>query len=225
MKKKNNALNFLKPVENKESFFKRISQIYSRYDDRYIMIEDAYNDAKSAFDGLERESGERYFEHLRAVALIQIDHLRIRDHRLIVAGLLHDIVEDIPSWPIQRVYSKYGKDIATWVDYSSKPSEKDISDKNERNRVFYKKLKDSPREVSLIKLPDRWHNTITLWDCPKEKILRKIAETKEHLLPLSEKHIVLIHELESTIAVLEKRLKKEEKVKLPVKPIKKKGGK
>lgn len=206
MKKK-----LVKPLENKRTFFKRISEIYSVYDWRYKLIEKAYDDAKDAFREKYREGGERYFEHLRGTTLILIDYLGIRDYRLIIAALLHDIVEDIPSWIIQRVCREYDKKIALLVDYVSKPSEKDYPDKKKRNQVYHDKLGNAPRKAIILKLADRWHNLLTLWACPVEKILRKIEETRKYYLPLAKKHNILFHELESAIAVLEKRLKKGEK--------------
>ena len=69
------TITLLRAAENKETFFRRISALYPTRDERYRAIAAAYEDAKDAFRGVERESGERYFEHLRAVALIIIDKL------------------------------------------------------------------------------------------------------------------------------------------------------
>ena len=116
------ALRFLKEAENRETFFRRIALIFPTLDPRYRLIERAYNDAKEAFRGIQRESGERYFEHIRAVALIVVDYLRVRDADLIVAALLHDIVEDRDDWTIARVQDEYGERVALLVEYLSKPS-------------------------------------------------------------------------------------------------------
>ena len=78
----------LRQAENREKFFKRIASFLAPSDPRYQLIEKAYKYAKNAFRGRERKDGGRYFEHLRAVALILIDYFRIRDHVLIVAALL-----------------------------------------------------------------------------------------------------------------------------------------
>ena len=47
-------------------------------------------------------------------------------------------------------------------------------DKDERNHVYHSRFDNAPREFFYIKLADRWHNLITQWDTPVEKILRKI---------------------------------------------------
>lgn len=200
---------FLKAAENRVSFFRRISTFFPTLDFRYQMILKAYDIAKDEFREKYREDGDRYFEHLRAVALILIDYLRIHDYRIIVAALLHDIVEDIPSWTIDRVRREFGDEIALMVEWLTKPSAKNFASKEERNRFYNKWLFDAPRNVIIIKLADKFHNMITLWACSKKKQLRKIAEAKEYYVPLAEKEIILIHELEAAIAELEAGLKKK----------------
>lgn len=190
--------------ENRETFFKRIGGIFPRLDPRYQAIEKAYDQAKKAFAGTERESGERYFEHLRAVTIIIIDYLRIRDHEIIIAGLEHDIVEDVLDWTIERVEKEFGTRVALLVEWLTKPPLSDFGgSKEKRNDYYYKKISQAPRDFWLIKLPDRLHNLITLWDCSEEKRKRKIEETKRYFLPVAEREIILIHEMESAISALE----------------------
>lgn len=192
-------IKFLKEAENRESFFRRISRFFPSHDPRYKLIEKAYNTAKDAFRGVEREGGDRYFEHLRAVALILIDYLHVRDANIIAAALLHDIVEDIASWPIERVDLEFGEEIALMVEWVTKPPEAGFSSKEERNRMYDERLMQAPRDAILIKLADRLHNVITLWSCPPEKRARKIDETRMYYLPLAEKHWILYYELEEAL--------------------------
>lgn len=180
-------------MESRETFFLRIARIYPETDYRYKLIVKAYNTAKDAFRDINREGGERYFEHLRSVTLILVDHLRIKDHDLICAGILHDIVEDIPSWTVERVALEFNTNIASLVDWLTK------TDGNNYNQ----RLAFAPRDVKIIKLADRLHNLTTLWSCSKEKRIRKIDETRRYYLPLAEQEIVLIHEIEQAILVLE----------------------
>lgn len=189
-------------AKDRQSFFKIIASIYPTLDPRYKLIEKAYNDAKDAFRGKSRESGERYFEHLRAGALIQVVYLRVRDHRLTAAELLHDIVEDTPSWTIERVKEEYGNEIGLHLEWVTKP-EHIFSSKEECLRVYHSRFSEAPREFFLIKFPERLHNMLTLWPCSKEKQRRKIEETKRYYLPHAEKHLILLHELEAAIEELE----------------------
>ncbi len=196
-------LNVLTAAENRESFFKRIARIFPTLDPRYKTIERAYNSAKDAFRGKTRESGERYFEHLRAVALILIEHLRIRDHVLIVAALLHDIVEDSKYWTIDRVRVEFGDDVALLVEWLSKPPKDDFDSKEERDSEYHSKFQSAPRNFFIIKLADRLHNIITLGACSAKKRRRKIEETRRFYLPYAERELVLVHELEKALIKLE----------------------
>jgi (p)ppGpp synthase/HD superfamily hydrolase len=81
--------------KSRASFFGVVERYYPKGSSDYFLIESAYNTAKDAFRDGVREGGERYFEHLRAVALILMVYLRVRDANVIAAALLHDIVEDI----------------------------------------------------------------------------------------------------------------------------------
>lgn len=195
---------FLSSAENRASFFNRIAQYYPKSDSRYREVERAYNFAKDAFRGRFRDGGkERYFEHIRAVTLFLIVYVRVTDHRLIIAALLHDIVEDIPSWTIERVRTEFGDYVATLVDYLSKPSKKEFPSKEERDRVYHCRFCFAPREFFLIKLCDRLHNLITLGTCTEEKRRRKIEETRSYYLPYATTHFILLHEIEDAIANLE----------------------
>lgn len=187
--------------ENKETFFARIERLWPCLDNQHRLIKKAYNDAKDAFRDKFRDDGEtRYFEHIRAVALIVIDYLRVVDADAIIAALMHDIVEDCPQWTVDRVRAEYGDRVALYVDYLSKP---EMEDKQERNYVYHDRLTRAPRAVLLIKLADRLHNLLTLWNCSDDKKIRKIEETRRYYLPLAEREIVLFHELLAAVAELE----------------------
>jgi guanosine-3',5'-bis(diphosphate) 3'-pyrophosphohydrolase len=194
---------FLDLAKNREAFFNIIAAFYPRSDWRYKLIEKAYNDAKDAFRGKEREDGERYFEHIRAVTLILIMYLRRTEYKLIVAALLHDIVEDCPQWTIERVEREYGLEIAVLVDFLTKPDMSGFKTKEERNHVYHFRFQHAPRDFFFIKLADRLHNTLTLGTCLKEKQLRKIAETKEHYLPHAERQFILFHEINEAVSLIE----------------------
>ncbi|MEK7642602.1 MAG: HD domain-containing protein [Patescibacteria group bacterium] len=198
-------MDFLKAAENRGTFFKRISCFFPTLDPRYKLIEKAYQIAKDAFRGIYRDDKEtRYFEHIRAVTLILIDYLRVKDYEIIVAALLHDIVEDIESWTIERVRIEFGDKVALLVEYMTKPPEEDYGSKTERDILYHSRFRFAPREFFLIKLADRLHNTLTLWSCTEEKRRRKIEETVKYYLPYAEEHFILYHELVEAIEVLEK---------------------
>jgi len=187
-------LSFFSKSENRGSFFARIASLYPGSDKRYRLIKKAYDIAKDAFREKYRESGERYFEHLRCVALILIDMLYVYRHLdahiLICAALLHDIVEDIPSWTIERVREEFGEEVAKLVDWLTKRNAKE----------YHERFIRAPRSFFLIKLADRLHNMLTIWSCPRAKILRKIEETEKYYLPFAEQHLILARELHEAVA-------------------------
>jgi (p)ppGpp synthase/HD superfamily hydrolase len=188
--------NIIKKGQDRKSFFSIIADFYPSLDYRYKLIERAYNDAKDAFRDIKRESGERYFEHLRATTLIIILYLRVKDYRIIIASILHDIVEDVPSWTIERVKDVYGKEIALLVQYMTKPQGLPAA---ETDRIYHSRFAQAPRDFFLVKLSDRLTNTLTLNDCSLEKRRRKVEETKRFYLPYAEANQILIHELEQAL--------------------------
>ena len=202
-------VNFLTAVENYDTFFRRIAEIFPETDPRYRLIERAYQTAKDEFGkrNIFRSDGTRYFEHLRAVALILIVYLRVRDAEMIAAALLHDLVEDLrPVWTVARVRREFGDRVAELVYWLTKPQfGKRFRTEAEVDRKYHRMLQDAPRDAVIIKLADRLHNLITLWKQRRERMRAKISETRDFILPLAEKHLVLIHEIEDVLGVAEKR--------------------
>ncbi len=191
----------LEREHSRESFAKLIGRYYPTTDVRYKDIMRAYHIAKDAFHDKYREGGDQYFEHLRAVALIMIEHLRVFDHNLIITGLLHDIVEDVSDeWNYDRLIKEFNETVSGYVWWLSKPKLSEFKSKVERDRFYHHQLLfRAPREVLIVKLPDRLHNLLTMWDVSGDKRQRKIAETEDFYLPLAVREDILIHEIEAAI--------------------------
>jgi GTP pyrophosphokinase len=154
-----------------------------------------------------RDDGETlYFDHLRSAALIGIVYLRLRDENLIAALLLHDIIEDIPGWDVPRLTREFNADIAELVWWVSKdPISDHLRTKQDVETHFHHKLARAPRRAVIIKLCDRLHNLTTLWTHRVEKIRHKVSETRHFIMPLAQEHIVLMHELEAVLELVEHR--------------------
>jgi (p)ppGpp synthase/HD superfamily hydrolase len=192
-------------TETSESFFARIGQLYPRNDDRYKLIEKAYDVARKEFRDVVRTSGERYFEHLRATALILILYLRVWDANVIAAMLLHDIIEDIEGWTYERVALDFNNEVADLVYWVSKPiPDGEIVTKENQDRIYFQRLWHAPRMSVVKKAVDRLHNLITLWDDAKAP--EKIRETRDFLIPIFGHHQILVHEIEGVIDVIESRM-------------------
>ena len=202
-------VSFLLATENRETFFQRIGDIFPETDPRYRLIDHAYQTAKDEFGKKKifRSDGTRYFEHLRAVALILIVYLRVRDAEMIAAALLHDLVEDLrPAWSIARVRREFGDRVAELVYWLTKPEVgKRYRTEEEVDRKYHRSLRDAPRDAAIIKLADRLHNLITLWKQEWGRMQDKVSETRDFILPLAEKHTILIHEIEDILRIVERR--------------------
>lgn len=200
-------LGFLSKAESRETFFARIAEIFPHSDQRYKLIEKAYDTARKEFRNKLRDSGKRYFEHLRASTLILIVYLRVRDPDLIAAMLLHDIVEDIKGWAQDRLAREFNERVAEYVYWVTKPKlGGQFKTPDEVDRKYHRQLRDAPREAILMKVCDRLHNLITMWHQETPRMRRKISETRDFILPLAEKHQLLIHEIEDVLGVIERRL-------------------
>ncbi|MBQ4232887.1 MAG: bifunctional (p)ppGpp synthetase/guanosine-3',5'-bis(diphosphate) 3'-pyrophosphohydrolase [Lachnospiraceae bacterium] len=88
------------------------------------MIEKAYRIAKKAHEGQLRKSGEPYISHPVCVAII-LAELEL-DKESIVAGILHDVVEDTVMTR-EELAEEFNEEIALLVDGVTKLTQLDIS--------------------------------------------------------------------------------------------------
>ena len=149
------------------------------------LIRSAYELAAEAHAGQRRASGEPYVNHAVEVATI-LASLRL-DTATIVAGLVHDAVEDTAvSLPDLRV--RFGDEVAQLVDGVTKIGKVEFRSSTEAQMENYRKLLLSMAEdarVILIKLADRLHNMRTLEHLPVGKQQRIALETREIYAPLA----------------------------------------
>ncbi len=151
------------------------------------MVEKAYRVAEQAHEGQFRQSGEPYVIHPIQVANYLAD-LEL-DLETIIAGLLHDVVEDT-YLTLDEIRDMFGQDVATLVDGVTKLKQLkyETNDKVEIQAENYRKLflamaKDI--RVILIKLADRLHNMQTLEYKSQEKQKEIARETLDIYAPIA----------------------------------------
>ena len=164
-----------------------IRSIYKYHpSDDITMVEKAYQIARDAHKDQKRKSGEPYIIHPLCVAIILAD-LEL-DKESIVAGILHDVVEDTVM-TLDEITEVFGPEVALLVDGVTKLTQLSWSmDKVEiqaenLRKMFLAMAKDI--RVILIKLADRLHNMRTLEFMKPEKQKEKARETMDIYAPIA----------------------------------------
>ena len=149
-------------------------------------IERAYKVAKEAHEGQFRKSGEPYIIHPLCVAII-LAELEL-DKESIIAGLLHDVVEDTVMTS-EDVAMEFGDEVALLVDGVTKLTQLNYQhDKIEvqaenLRKMFLAMAKDI--RVIMIKLADRLHNMRTMQYQSPAKQVEKSRETMDIYAPIA----------------------------------------
>ena len=168
--------------------FEQLEETIRRYhpSSDLSQIEKAYRIAKEAHKDQKRKSGEPYIIHPICVAII-LAELEL-DKETIVAGILHDVVEDT-IMTREEIAKEFSDEIALLVDGVTKLTQLDLSqDKIEiqaenLRKMFLAMAKDI--RVILIKLADRLHNLRTLQYQSPAKQIEKSRETMDIYAPLA----------------------------------------
>lgn len=174
-------------VENKETFQARIKPFFSPSDQLDIKL--AYTLAKFGHRAQLRKElvdGKpvRYFEHVRRVALILMDELKIMDRDMIIAALLHDSLEDTEDLTAELIEHSFGSRVATMVTLLSKIPKEGYVERLKRCNLW---------EVITLKMCDKTDNLRSLMvpgvslDFQK----KQVTEAKEHYFPLFDQLIQL----------------------------------
>ena len=166
-----------------EKLISKIEQ-YNPQADLQMVIK-AYQYADAAHEGQLRNSGEKYIVHPVNVALI-LAELNM-DTPTIIAGLLHDVIEDTNT-SYDKIVEEFGKEVADIVDGVTKLKKLKYKTKQENQAENLRKMvlamaKDI--RVIIVKLADRLHNMRTLEYMTDEKKKEKALETLEIYAPIA----------------------------------------
>lgn len=153
-----------------------------------LLIKKAYEFAELHHLDQKRASGEPYIVHPLAVAEMLAD-LKM-DVPSVIAGLLHDTVEDTAA-TLKDIEKIFGEEIGSLVQGVTKLARIGLQSTEQKQAENFRKLvlamSDDIR-VLMIKLCDRLHNMRTIRYVRSEESRRRVAlETLEIYVPLAER--------------------------------------
>lgn len=166
-----------------DDLVRRVEAYYP--DANFTMLRKAFLFAEKAHSGQKRSSGEDYIIHPVNVAatLIRL-HM---DLDTIVAGLLHDVVEDCNVSP-QEIEKEFNQGVADLVVGLTKISKIKFKTKEESQIENFRKMVVAMAKdlrVIIVKLADRMHNMRTLQYVSDEKQKKIAQETLDIYVPLA----------------------------------------
>lgn len=170
-------------MESRQDFLNDIMSINPKYNEE--LIGKAFDVAERMHTGQMRKSGEPYFIHPMSVTKI-LAELGMDDSTL-VAGLLHDVVEDT-SYSDEDLAKDFGEEVRLLVDGVTKLGTLAFDNKEEKQaenlrKMFLAMSKDI--RVLIIKLADTLHNLRTINYLSPEKVKEKSRDTLEIYAPLA----------------------------------------
>ncbi len=150
------------------------------------LISHAFSYMLQAHKEHRRKSGEPYYTHPYAVAMIVAQEIPLDDVS-VVAALLHDVIEDCEDYTYEDLAEEFGATIADIVEGATKIStilvSKEITKAENYRKLMVSMIQDI--RVILVKFADRLHNMRTLEFVNEQKQERIARETLEIFAPLA----------------------------------------
>ncbi|GHV06111.1 (p)ppGpp synthetase [Clostridia bacterium] len=148
-------------------------------------LDDAFLFAFKSHEGVLRKDGSPYITHPLETAIILAD--LAMDMDTIIAGLLHDVIEDT-QYSFDDIVKRFGRTIAELVDGVSKLTRMPYATKEERQMENLRKMLMAMAKdirVLIIKIADRLHNMRTIEYHTEAKRREKSLETMQIYAPLA----------------------------------------
>ena len=173
-------------MTNKHGFEEVLNKANLYLDEEALgVLKQAYEFADKAHEGQRRQSKKPYITHPIAVASILCELEQELD--TIIAGILHDTVEDTDVTS-KQIEETFGKKVSVLVDGVTKLNKLKFHSQQEAQAENYRRMFLAMAEdyrVIIIKLADRLHNMKTLQFLVPEKQKRIAKETLEIYGPLA----------------------------------------
>lgn len=170
-------------ISTYEELQKIIAESEKEYDTE--RVEAAYRLAEQQHRPQKRKSGEPYIIHPLSVAAILVG--LGMDTESVMAGLLHDVVEDTDS-TLEDLTREFGKEVASLVDGVTKLGKIPFSSREEEQAENLRKMLMAMAEdirVIIIKFADRMHNLTTLEYVSPQSQRDKALECLEVYAPIA----------------------------------------
>lgn len=152
--------------------------------DTVVSLAAAYAFAADRHTGQTRPAGEPYTWHLLEALEIAVDS-GVTDADVLVAALLHDVVEDTPT-TLDEVRTEFGERTAELVGWVTRPRPVAGEKPAEVRTGYLARFAGAPLEVLTVKLSDRYSNVQRLDTHPRPaKQAAYYAETVRHFVPLA----------------------------------------
>lgn len=105
-----------------------------------------------------------YVSHLYGVMYILSQTTKNED--VLIAGLLHDTLEDVPGYTKEKLEEEFGVSVRTIVEGVTEPldANKDMSEQKpwlERKEAYIEALKHGPTESAMVSCADKIHNLLS----------------------------------------------------------------
>lgn len=175
-------------MENKHTFQARVTPVFSPSECLDIKL--AYCLAKFAHRAQVRKEltegkPTRYFEHVRRVAIILMDEMKIMNRDMIIAAQLHDTLEDNPDISAELLEHSFGSNVVSIVKNLSKVPKEGYHDRLSNCNNW---------QVLAIKACDRLDNLRSLMveGTSLEFQKKQIKETRELYFPLFDKLLTIV---------------------------------
>ncbi len=149
------------------------------------VLAEAFAFAKACHGDQLRPTGDPYERHLLEAVEVLVEGAGVTERDLLVAALLHDVVEDT-ACTLDQVRDRFGPHVAELVDWVTRADPPDGGDRAEARLGYLRRLASAPREAVLVKLADRLSNVQRLDRHPRpEKRRAYYRETVDWILPLA----------------------------------------
>ena len=167
---------YLEPCEYTTRLIEKLKSLEISKTLDFNLINKAIHWARKYHGEQLRKSGEPYYTHPLEVAYLIAEHTKPTTNT-IVTSILHDIIEDTEV-TAGMILDNFGWRIAEMTDALTR--DRPDGTKLSVEEILNNAISKDDKEVLLIKLVDRIHNTLTIGVKPIEKQIKEAKETLEH---------------------------------------------